>query len=159
DPARGMQVISDGDSAMQTTDFTESDSALGLMQLAADSEAGELYTDCAGRVTWRARNDLMTDARSAVPQAVFGDRPGTVHDAGTELPYYQLGRADDDTAMYNDIQATISGSGNMQEAKDAASISKYLFARTYARTDLILSTDTDALQWAYFLLWTAAAEE
>ncbi len=111
-----------------------------------------------GAVVFRARHDLLTDARSNTPQAVFGDLPGTVQSAGTELAYAAVGRASDDTTIGNDIQATRAG-GTLQEVKNAASIAKYLFARTYARSDLILQNDSDALNWAQWVLYVAATGE
>jgi hypothetical protein len=53
--------------------------------------------------------------------------------------------------IFNDIQATRTG-GTMQEVTDAASVSKYKFPRTYPRTDLILQNDSDALNWAQWVL-------
>ena len=61
--------------------------------------------------------------------------------------------------MANDIQATIDGSTSMQHAQDAASISRFLFPRSYVRSDLILQADPDALQWAYYVLAIAKGDE
>ena len=154
--ARGLSVIAAGDSRMQAT--TLGADALSLMQLTTDSELGELYMDGQGRVVFRNRHAILTGTRSNTPQAVFGDSLGTVHSAGTELPYSLLSRPDDDTTMANDIQATIVG-GTLQVATDAASVAKYLFARTYARADLILTTDAEALNWAQYTGYLAAGDE
>jgi hypothetical protein len=149
-------VISTGNSLLQGT--TLGDTALNLMQIAADSEIGQLYVNGSGAVVFRARHDLLTDTRSNTPQAVFGDLPGTVETAGTELAYAAVGRASDDTTIGNDIQATRVG-GTLQEVQNAASIAKYLFARTYARSDLILQNDSDALNWAQWVLYIAGTGE
>jgi hypothetical protein len=149
-------VISTGNSLLQGT--TLGDTALALMQIAVDSEIGQLYVNGSGAVVFRARHDLLTDARSNTPQAVFGDLPGTVQSAGTELAYAAVGRASDDTTIGNDIQATRAG-GTLQEVQNAASIGKYLFARSYARSDLILQNDSDALNWAQWVLYIAAGGE
>jgi hypothetical protein len=143
-------VIDTGNSLLQGT--TLGDTALNLMQLAVDSEIGQLYVNGAGAVVFRARRSLLTDTRSNTVQAVFGDLPGTVQPAGTELPYAAVGRASDDTTIVNDVQATRAGSSSLQEVKDAASIAKYLFPRTYPRSDLILQGDPDALSWAQWVL-------
>jgi hypothetical protein len=167
-------LISTGNSNLQGT--TLGADALSLMQVAADSEIGQLYVNGAGAVVFRARRDPLTDARSSTVQAVFGDLPGNsaaVFDetgagitdetgasiidetstvASQELPYAAIGRASDDTTLVNDIQAACAG-GTPQEAKDAASIAKYLFPRTYARSDLILQGDAEALAWANWLLY------
>jgi hypothetical protein len=126
--------------------------ALSLMQVTADTEIGQLYCSGTGAVVFRGRRQMLTDTRSAVVQAVFGDLPGTVQAAGTELAYAAVARADDDTTLVNDVQATRVG-GTLQESQDAASIGKYLFARSYARTDLIMAADADAAIWAQWLLY------
>jgi hypothetical protein len=150
-------LISTGNSVLQGT--TLGADALSLMQVATDSEIGQLYVNGSGAVVFRARHDLLTDTRSNTVQAVFGDLPGTVQPAGTELAYAAIGRADDDITIANDIQATITGSTNMQEARDTASIAKYLFPRSYPRTDLILQSDPDALAWAQWVLYVSRGAE
>jgi hypothetical protein len=137
---------------------TLGDTALNLMQVAVDSEIGQLYVSGTGAVTFRARHDLLTTVRSGTVQAVFGDLPDTAHPAGTELACAVITRADDDTTIANDIQAT-RVSGTLQEAKDATSIAKYLFPRTYSRTDLILEADADAAGWAQWVLYVSRGAE
>lgn len=154
--ARGSSVIATGDSTLQAT--TYGSDALSLMQLATDSEVGELYMDGQGRVTFRNRHAILTDARSNTAQGVFGGSPGTVHSAGTERECTLLSRPDDDTTLANDIQATRTG-GTLQEAQDAASIATYLFARTYSRSDLLLQDDTTTLQWADYVLYLSKNDE
>jgi hypothetical protein len=148
-PSAEWEHIDTGNSLLQGT--TLSDTALSLMQVATDSEIGQLYMNGAGAVVFRCRRSVILDARSNTVQAVFGDSPGTSHAAGTELICAMISRSTDDTTMINDIQATNTG-GILQEVRDAVSIAKYLFPRTYPRSDLILQTDTDALNWANWLL-------
>jgi hypothetical protein len=143
------KAIDTGNSLLQGTSL--GDTAWNLMQLAVDSELGQLYIRGDGAVVFRARRSFLTDARSNTVQAVFGDSPGTVHTAGTELRYSRIGRANDDTTLINDVQATRAG-GTMQEAQDAPSIQQFSFPRTYPRSDLILQTDSDALNWAQFVV-------
>jgi len=78
--------------------------------------------------------------------------------AFTELPYAAVGRMIDDTTVANDVQATRLG-GTLQEVKDTASIAKLRFPRSYARSDLILQTDTDALGWAQWVLGISKTAE
>jgi hypothetical protein len=151
------RAISTGNSTLQST--TLGDTALNLMQIATDSEIGQLYVNGAGAVVFRARHDLLTDTRSNTVQAVFGDLPGTPHAAGTELACAAIGRASDDTTLVNDVQATMANGGTLQEAKDTASIAQYLFPRSYSRTDLILQSNTDALAWAQWVLYIGKAGE
>jgi hypothetical protein len=157
DPAQGLSVIGAGQSALQGTTF--GGTALSLLRTAADSEIGDLYVSGSGQLVFRDRHAPLTEARSNTVQAVFGDQPGTVHPAGTELPYTEITRPDDDTTMANDIQATIDGSSNMQEAKDATAIGRFLFPRTYPRSDLILANDSDALSWAGYVLAISKNDE
>ena len=149
-------LISAGNSTLQAT--TLGADPLCLMQIAVDSEIGQLYVNGAGAVVFRARRDLVTDTRSNTVQAVFGDLPGTVQPAGTELAYAAVGRANDDTTIANDIQATRLG-GTLQEVQDAPSVARYLFPRTYSRTDLILQNDSDALNWANWVLSVSKGAE
>jgi hypothetical protein len=79
--------------------------------------------------------------------------------AATELAYEEIQRPDDDATMANDIQATIAGSSNLQEAKDTASITRFLFPRSYARPDLILQADPDAANWAQYVLAISKNDE
>ena len=146
------RTIATGKSTVQA--YTAGDTPLNLMQVTSDSEIGQLYVDGTGRVVFRDRQQILTDARSASVQAVFGDLPGTSHTAGTELACAAVSRASDDTAIANDIQATRTG-GTLQEVQDAASESKYKFPRTYQRSDLILQNDSDALNWAQWVLYVA----
>jgi len=145
-----------GNSTVQAT--TLGADALSLMQAAADAEIGRLYVDEQGAVVFRNRHALITDPLSTTVQAVFGDQPGTVQTNGTELECAVISRALDKTTLANDIQATRSG-GTMQEVQDATSIGKYLFPRTYANSSLILNVDSDALQWAQWVLYVSKNSE
>jgi hypothetical protein len=157
DLAQGYSDIDAGRSTVQA--FTGGGTALSLLQVTADSEAGDLYVNGSGQATFRDRYAPGNDTRSSTVQAVFGDNPGTGHAAGTELAYTEITRPDDDTTMANDIQATVDGGGNLQEAKDAASIARFLFPRSYARSDLILQSDADALSWAQYVLGLSRNDE
>ena len=151
-----FSAIGAGSSTLQGTSL--GDTALNLMQIATDSEIGQLYVNGAGAVEFRGRHQILTEARSNTVQAVFGDLPGTSHPAGTELACAAIGRASDDTTIANDVQATRVG-GTLQEVQDAASIARYLFPRSYARSDLILQNDPDALNWAQYVLYIAKGGE
>ena len=146
--------IDGGNTVLQAT--TYGDTVLNLIQLAADTEIGELYVDGSGNLTFRHRQALLTDTRSTTAQAVFGDAPGTADAEGTELACEAIGRADDDTTLANDIQITRAG-GTLQEAQDAMSQAKYLFPRSYARSDVILQSDAEALTYAQWVLYVSAS--
>lgn len=149
--------VAGGDSTVQATTFGTD--ALSLLQLTADSELGELYADGAGNVTFRNRHAILQDTRSTTPQGVFGDVPGTSHPAGTELACSWPTRANDDITLFNDIQITAAGSSSMQESSDAASIAANLFPRTFARTDLIMTSDFEALAYAQWTRVVGASPE
>lgn len=150
------QNVDVGSSKLQGT--TLDDNALNLMQIAVDSEIGQLYVNGSGAIVFRSRQSMITDANSNTVQAVFGDSPGTSHTAGTELSLSAVTRAIDDTTIVNDIQATRVG-GTLQEVTDAVSIGNYLFPRSYQRSDLILQNDSDALNWAQWVLYVGKAGE
>lgn len=152
----GYRLVGAGNSALQATAF--GDTPMSLLQLTADSELGDLYMDGSGRVVFRSRQQPLTDARSKTPQAVFGDLPGTVQTAGTELPYASISRADDDTTLANDVQVTNAG-GTTQEVQDGASITQYLYPRTFSRQGLLLQTDAEALAYAQWLLYLSKGGE
>ena len=154
--AQGLSDVDAGKSTMQGT--TMGDTALSLLQLTADSEIGEVYVNGAGQVVFRDRHAPLTDTRSSTVQAVIGDTAGTVHPAGTELPYAEVVRPDDDTTMANDIQATREG-GTLQQVQDTGSIARFLFPRSYPRSDLLLQTDTDARSWAQWVLYISKDDE
>jgi hypothetical protein len=147
----GARIIAAGDSPLQATTFNGV--VLDLIRLASDSELGQVYIDGSGAVVFRNRRALINESRSVNSQATFGDNP-----AGAELPCATIGRADDDTTIGNDIQATRVG-GTQQEVTDAASIAMYLFPRTYSRSDLIVTGDVDALNWAGWVLYIAKSGE
>jgi hypothetical protein len=153
----GKRILYPGESQLQAT--TYNDYAWNLMQVAADSELGELYIGPAGEVVFRDRHGTITDTRSAQVQGVFGDSIGTAEPHGTELPYRSITKVRDDATIANDVQATIVGGSTMVEAFDQTSINTYLFARTYQRTDLILQNNSDALSWGQWIVYVGKTDE
>jgi hypothetical protein len=143
------RVIATGNSTLQAT--TLEGDALAELQLAADSELGECYVDGAGRVVFRNRLALLTDTRSSISQCTFGDG------GGSELPGTDVGVAYDDTQLVNYARVTRVG-GVEQSAVDTASQQTYL-TRTYERSDLIIETDSDALNLAQWVVSTSKDPE
>jgi hypothetical protein len=152
-----LRDLDDGDVHLQAA--TYGSSALDLIQVSAETEAGEFYIDGGGNAVFRRRSAILTDTRSTSVNAVLGDLPGTVQADGVELPYFGLIEVSDDTTLFNDIQATMAGGSNLQEVTDAPSISKFLFPRTYARSDLMFQSDSDTLNWAQYVLHIAIVVE
>lgn len=148
--------IDTGNSTLQGT--TLGADALQLIQLAVSSEIGRFFVDGNGAMTFKSRHSLLTDNRSSAVVAVFGDTPGTSHPDGTELTCSSITRASDDTTLVNNVQATRVG-GTLQQVTDDASVSKYLFPRSYERTDLILESDTETLSWAQWVSYVGSSAE
>jgi hypothetical protein len=136
------RVISTGDSTLQETQL-EGD-PLSELLMVQDSEVGELYVDGAGRVVFRNRLAILSEARSNTSQATFGDG------GGAELPYQQVIPEYDDAVLFNTVRATRAG-GSAQTATDAASVTANLES-VFEGSDLILETDAAARDWAGFIL-------
>lgn len=139
------RLISTGNITCQAT--TLEGNALTELQLTADSDLGELYVDGAGRVVFRGRFDVVTDTRSNVPQALFGDG------GGSELTYDNadgLKTSYSDQQLINEARIGRVG-GAVQTASDAASQSRYL-KRSFERSDLIMESDADAAAYAAWIV-------
>ena len=89
------RAIDAGDTNQQATSFGSD--ALSLLQLTADTEIGETYVNGSGNVVFRHRQAILTDTRSATPQAVFGDLPGTLHASAGLLSYWKWNDASGST--------------------------------------------------------------
>jgi hypothetical protein len=143
------RIVATGDSTVQGTAL--GGPALAELQLTADSEIGELYMDGGGRVVFRNRQAILTDARSNTSQATFGD-------SGSELPYKDLKMSADGSTFYNQIKVTRAG-GTEQIAQDATS-QALLYTKTFRPTaEPILQTDADALAYAQWLLHISVSPE
>lgn len=137
------RIIATGNSTVQAT--TLEGAALAEMQSVAASELGELFVDGGGRVRFRNRTAMLTEPRSATAQASFGDG------GGTELPYQDLAISTDDSTFFNTVRVARAG-GTEQVASDATSEALY-YPRTFKPSeDLLLTTDTDALNYAHWIL-------
>lgn len=135
------RVVATGLTTVQSTDL--SSNAWTEILLAADTEIGEVYFDTANQLVFRNRRAILTDPRSAVSQATFGDQAG-------ELGFDQIGVANDDTQVRNIIRIARVG-GTTQTASDATSQSTYQ-RKTWGRSDLIMQTDTEAADYAAYVL-------
>lgn len=112
--------------------------------LVQDTELGEVYVDAAGKVVFKGRYAVLTDAVSATSQAIFGR-----HTEG-ELPYVALVPSYDDADIRNVVRIARQD-GVPQEARDSQSVAEFL-EKTHERTDLLMQTDTDAAAYAQYLL-------
>lgn len=165
--------ISDGDATLQST--TLSGSALTELFLVSDTELGELYINGAGEVVFRNRNAVLTEERSNTSQTTFSDDRTAfsveyvdeytdeysdtygVYTEVPELPYDDIVLEYDDTQLINVARIARTG-GTQQEAEDTASVASYL-THTYERTDLLMESDTIALEHARFIVFHAKDPE
>jgi hypothetical protein len=143
------RVVAAGDTTVQAT--TLDGTALTELYLVADTEIGELYIDGAGRLVFRNRHAIMEDARSNTAQGVFGNA------GGSELPYGDVTVQYDDQTLINLVRVARAG-GSQQTAQDATSQTRYL-VHTFDRTDLLMETDTVALDYAQWVLYQSKDPE
>ncbi len=143
--------IAAGKSAVQAT--TLEGSALAELLLVQDTELGEFYIDGEGDAVYRNRHAVLTETRSNTSQAIFGDAGIS---AG-EIPYAAAPVESSDETMANRISITREG-GVEQLVQDLASQAQYLI-KDYERSDLLLMTDLEALDYAEFLLGQAKDAE
>ena len=154
------RLVDDGDTAVQET--TLEGEALSELQLVADTEIGELYIDGGGRVRFRARNSLLTDARSNTSQATFGDD-------GDELPYKDVAVSTDDATFYNEVRVTRAIRATAEEdppdepveqVADDATSQALFYRRTFAPPSApILLTDADTAAYAQWLVSVSSEPE
>lgn len=137
----GQRDIDSGDSALQATTMDRT----GWEELikVQDSEIGQVFIDARGYVVFRERSANMTDPRSTTVQAAFGDAVG-------ELPFVDHTIQYDDSGLVNVVRIANTG-GTQQTAQDTLSQQQYL-THVHERTDLLLQTDTEAADYAAFIL-------
>jgi hypothetical protein len=143
--------VATGDTTLQAT--TLDGNVMSELLLTQDSELGELYMSALGDVVYRNRHALITDTRSNTAQAIFGDAGIS---AG-EIPFVASPVDYDDQTLANRVSITRVG-GTEQVEDDLASQAKYL-RKTYQRSDLVMETDGEALNYAGQLLSQAKEPE
>ena len=112
-----LRDIDDGLSSMPAGKQTSS--AWDSMQLAAISEYGELYVAPDGKLTFRDRNALWTEARTQTSQATFGDQSG-------ELKYADLEPVGADTsAIRNKITIVYNEQNGQVSWSDGESVTSW----------------------------------
>ncbi|MGC5019007.1 carbohydrate binding domain-containing protein [Micromonospora sp. DT47] len=120
-----------------------------------------LSTTTAGQQVWL--DGLQVEESPTVTDYVDGDQPGAEWDgvahASTSrrlpaLPYADVELDNATEAVFNLISIARTG-GTAQVVEDATSRTAYL-TRTFSRTDLLLTTDAECLQYASSLLGQAS---
>ena len=139
----GARVVGTGKATLQATTLAQN--AWSELQLTSDTEFGELYIDGSGRVVFRGRDDVLTDERSTVAQAVFGDRA----DLG-EIPLLEVAVSYDDEQIVNDAQIARAG-GSTVRGLDTGSIAEY-GTLSFTRSDLLHEDDSTSEAYVRNLL-------
>jgi hypothetical protein len=128
--------------------------ALEELQNAAQADAGLLFVEADGTITFRSRTDALRQPAQSVSQVTFSD--STLVGQIPGLPYQDLTMVYDEATLINIAQVSRAGDGApVYEARDDASVAKYLPA-TYSRTDLPFAGDGDALAYAQMIVVTSA---
>ena len=137
----GMRTIDIGNS-LTIADPATLRTSLSALQNCEFSEQGALFCTPEGNLVFKNRNAVISSA---------GDTP-TEFNQTTGIPYKNLKFAFDDQLIIN--TATISKSGgSLQTAQDADSVSKY-FPHSISVADLVIDTDTNALNIARIFVAT-----
>lgn len=136
--------IDTGDATLLAT--TLEGPALEELQLAADSEIGELYVNGSGVLVFRNRSAIFDDVRSNTSQATFGDG------GGAELFYMHNGAkfSTDRETLYNKVIAQRTG-GSEVTVNDGTSQGAHRI-KTWTKTDLVLADDSQVTDYANFIL-------
>lgn len=137
-----LRDIDDGLSSMPAGQQTSS--AWDSMQLAAISEMGELYVAPDGKLTFRDRNALWTEARTQTSQATFGDQSG-------ELKYAELEPVGADTsAIRNKITIVYNEQNGQVSWSDGESVTSW--GVRDEQLQVSLTDSSTASSYAKFLL-------
>jgi hypothetical protein len=131
-----MRDVDAGLTTMQADPGTTRTS-LAALQTVADSEYGAIYVDASGSFVFQDRS---------VTAASIGGTATLFADNGTGIKYANAIWKLDDTLVFNSATITRTG-GTPQVATNAASIIKY-FIHSYFLNNLLMQTDTVALDYA-----------
>lgn len=137
-----LRNIDTGDSTLQADPGT-SRNVLDALQTVESSEFGGIFLDGEGIVNFKNRTAMVTTP--AFPVYDFADD-------GTDISYQNAAVAYDDTVLLNSVSVTRLG-GTAQTASDTTSINTY-FIHSGARKDILVQTDTEALNQAKAILAT-----
>jgi hypothetical protein len=137
-----LRIIDSGDSILQADPGTTR-AAIDALRTVEQSEAGGLFMDAEGRVTFLSRDTLTGSL--GFPLYTFSDQGG-------EIPYINAVTKFDDSLIVNDVTVTRLG-GSPQNVSDQTSIDTY-FKRSGIRSDVLIQTDSEALDLARALLAT-----
>jgi hypothetical protein len=135
-----QRLIDTGDSTVQADPGTAR-TLLGACQTIEQTELGGFYIDSEGNAVFLSRSDVSEKADQT---------PILFNDNGTDISYSSIDFAYDDTQIFNDITVTRLG-GTPQTVTDTTSIETY-FIHSGSRSDLLMQSDSEALNQAEMLL-------
>lgn len=141
-----LRDIAAGQSPMAAT--TLADNALAELHLTAASENGVLFVDALGRVVFHDRHRQMTNPRANTPVATWAHAA-----TGGELAPHAMRIRTDDELLVNQFDLARVG-GTQQTAFDGTSVAVNTqgVPRSWGRSDLLLTTDTEVAAAAAWLL-------
>lgn len=143
----GQRAIDTGATLCQADPGTQR-TVLNALQTVEETEFGALYIDWLGRVTFKDRNSLV--AANAATPTVFSD-------TGVGITYQAVDFGLDDTLITN--YASVQPSGlTAQIYYDTVSMNKY-FTHSDIKTDLLMTTEADALKQARAIVAARAYDE
>jgi hypothetical protein len=140
----GEVVDPPGGSAVTLQATTLAQPAWELLNRATDDEIGYVYFDADGRLRW-----INRQAWSAVSDPVITFSCPWTHPAGFDV-LTDAAPSTLDLQMRNTVYASRSG-GTMQSATSDSSVDRY-GSYEYKRTDLGLNSDTQAADWAEYVV-------
>lgn len=131
--------ISTGTATLGAYQITSGTNVLTYIQKINEAEGGYVFIDGGGDLNFIERKD-----------AIFGNSAVAFADDGTGIPYAKLGVSYGQEFLYNKVIIKNSG-GVEQIADDVASQAEYGVS-TLSKSDMLLSTDAQALVFANYLL-------
>ena len=136
--------IDTGSSTLQNDSGVANRNMLDALQLVADkSENGGFFIDSAGNAVFYSRDTMAKKP---------GGSPLVFTDTGTGIDYQGVEVAHDDTLLLNDVTVQ-RASGTAQRVQDTTSQNTY-FVHSGIRSDILVQTDTEALDQANMTLAT-----
>jgi len=135
-----QQSIDIGDTTVQADPGT-SRTLLAACQTIEQTELGGFFINPEGDAVFLSRTTVSLKADQT---------PLLFNDDGTNIAYQSIDFAYDDTQIFNDITVTRLN-GTPQEVQSTSSIETY-FIHSGTRSDLLMQTDSDALNQANMLL-------
>jgi len=149
-----LRDIDTGDSTMQTASIS-SDTALGAIQQAADTELGQTFVDEYGNIRHRSRSSLWLSARSKTSQVTFNDRH-----SGTTKIYSNQGfsMVRDALLLRNPVTASRANGTTITRQDDTLitefGLRDYQAPTSYDSSDLVVSDRAEFLLGRYKNLQT-----